>query len=176
MRSSATWLATLVLLAALLSTGSAPAQESSRVATAAGRTVWPRDEWIIATPESQGLSGAALDTAAAYAAKHGGGSGCVIRRGYLVKEWGDPNKLADTYEKETGTAGVSSPESSSAPQPGRPTFPASCPITRSTGAAMAVAHSAVSRPMRTGRLVWAIASLLSARAWMSWPCGWASGL
>ena len=28
--------------------------------------------------------------AAAYAAKSGGGSGCIIRRGYLVKEWGDP--------------------------------------------------------------------------------------
>src|SRR5262245_66123065 len=52
--------------------------------------VWPDKEWATETPASQGLSTAGLEEAAAYADRHGGGSGCVIRHGYLVKEWGSP--------------------------------------------------------------------------------------
>ena len=73
---------------------------------AASRTVWPGHDWETATPESQGLSGAALDAAAAYAEKYGGGSGCIIRHGYLVKEWGDPKKLADIKSATKGAVGT----------------------------------------------------------------------
>ena len=73
---------------------------------AASRTVWPGHDWETATPESQGLSGAALDAAAAYAEKSGGGSGCIIRHGYLVKEWGDPKKLADIKSATKGAVGT----------------------------------------------------------------------
>jgi CubicO group peptidase (beta-lactamase class C family) len=48
----------------------------------------------------------ALDTVAAYAQKYGGGSGCIIRRGYLVKEWGDSKKLADIKSATKGVAGT----------------------------------------------------------------------
>ncbi len=106
MRPSTTMPAMLVILASLLSTGHARAQEPDRGATTAGRTVWPGLEWQTATPESQGLSGAALDEAAAYAEKSGGGSGCIIRRGYLVKEWGDPKKLADIKSATKGSVGT----------------------------------------------------------------------
>ena len=41
------------------------------------------------------MSSTALDLAAAYSQQHGGASGCVIRHGYLVKEWGSPTALAD---------------------------------------------------------------------------------
>ena len=86
-------------------------QSSSRAgsgtrSTAPVRTVWPGLEWPTATPESQGLSGAAIETAAAYATKAGGGSGCIIRHGYLVKEWGDPEKLADIKSATKGVAGA----------------------------------------------------------------------
>ncbi|MCH8219013.1 MAG: hypothetical protein IH892_19820, partial [Planctomycetes bacterium] len=53
-------------------------------------TVWPEQQWEQASPESQGMSGEKLDAAAHYALSAGGGSGCIIRGGYLVKEWGDP--------------------------------------------------------------------------------------
>ena len=52
---------------------------------------------------------------------------------------------------------------------------ASCPITRSSGAATAGAPFARCRRTPTGRSAWAIASSWSARAWTSSPCGWASG-
>lgn len=67
--------------------------------------VWPGAGWETATPESQGLSGSALDAAAAYAERTGG-SGCVIRHGYLVREWGDPHRLADVKSATKGTVGT----------------------------------------------------------------------
>jgi CubicO group peptidase (beta-lactamase class C family) len=105
-KRSTMWLATLVAVASLLSAGRARAQEPDRGTTGAARTVWPGREWPTATPESQGLSGAQLEAAAAYAEKYGGGSGCVIRRGYLVKEWGDPKKLADIKSATKGVVGT----------------------------------------------------------------------
>ncbi len=102
------WLA--VLLSVLCLTTARPAraraQERGRPAAATSRTVWPADEWQSATPESQGLSVPALDAAAAYAANPGGGSGCIIRHGYLVKEWGDPKKLADIKSATKGAVGT----------------------------------------------------------------------
>jgi CubicO group peptidase (beta-lactamase class C family) len=100
-----TLLAALVPLAGLFLPGPACGQEPDRAA-AAGRTVWPGQEWQTATPESQGLSGAVLAGAAAYAEKHGGGSGCIIRHGYLVKEWGDRHKLADIKSATKGAVGT----------------------------------------------------------------------
>ncbi|HEY8504255.1 MAG TPA: serine hydrolase, partial [Gemmataceae bacterium] len=76
------------------------------VASAARAEVWPGEEWATASPESQGMASDALDAAAAYALKHGGGSGCVVRHGYLVKEWGDPKRLADIKSSTKGSVGV----------------------------------------------------------------------
>ena len=53
-----------------------------------------------------GTSAAALDAVAAYAQKSGGGSGCIIRHGYLVKEWGDPKRLADIKSATKGSVGA----------------------------------------------------------------------
>ncbi|HEY2154368.1 MAG TPA: serine hydrolase, partial [Isosphaeraceae bacterium] len=75
-------------------------------AQAARRTVWPGRQWETASPESQGLSSATLDAAATYAEKAGGGSGCIIRHGYLVKEWGDPSKRADIKSATKGSLGA----------------------------------------------------------------------
>jgi CubicO group peptidase (beta-lactamase class C family) len=70
------------------------------------RFVWPEKDWAEASPESQGLSAARLEKVAEYAQKSGGGSGCVIRHGYLVKEWGPRDKLADTKSNAKGTLGA----------------------------------------------------------------------
>src|SRR5262249_1715752 len=100
MRISTSWLPILIPLVSLLSAGPADALEAQRT------SVWPGQEWPTATPESQGLSAAALDAVAAYAEKAGGGSGCIIRHGYLVREWGDPKRLADIKSATKGTAGA----------------------------------------------------------------------
>jgi CubicO group peptidase (beta-lactamase class C family) len=105
MRPSTKVLAALILLAGLSPAGPAHAQQAGPGAPATRQTVWPGPDWATATPESQGLSGSALDAAAAYAGKYGG-SGCVIRYGYLVREWGDPKKLADIKSATKGTAGA----------------------------------------------------------------------
>jgi CubicO group peptidase (beta-lactamase class C family) len=99
-------LATLIALTGLLSAGTAHAQRSGPGAPVARQAVWPGREWETATPESQGLAAAALDAAAAYAEEYGGGSGCVIRHGYLVKEWGNPRNLADIKSATKGVAGT----------------------------------------------------------------------
>jgi CubicO group peptidase (beta-lactamase class C family) len=67
---------------------------------------WPGVEWKTATAESQGMSAAGLEAAAAYTQKHGGGSGCVIRNGLLVKEWGSPTKRADIKSATKGAIGA----------------------------------------------------------------------
>ena len=100
------WLTILSTLPFLISTPPARGQEPGRAPPATARFVWPEQEWQTATPESQGFSAAALEAAAAFAANHGGGSGCIIRHGYLVKEWGDPKKLADIKSATKGAAGT----------------------------------------------------------------------
>ncbi|HJZ55880.1 MAG TPA: serine hydrolase [Gemmataceae bacterium] len=67
--------------------------------------VWPGKDWETATPASQGLSATGLDEAAAYAEMHGGGSGCVIRHGRLVKEWGPVAMRWDIKSATKGTLG-----------------------------------------------------------------------
>ncbi len=68
--------------------------------------VWPGREWARAAPEDRGMSPQRLDEAAAYAQRFGGGSGCVVRGGYLVKEWGDPTALADIKSCTKGAVGT----------------------------------------------------------------------
>src|SRR5436309_3383659 len=72
----------------------------------AAEVVWPERDWVPAAPKSQGMSEAGLDAAAAYAQKYGGGSGCVIRHGYLIKEWGDREYLADIKSCTKGSVGA----------------------------------------------------------------------
>jgi len=90
------WLALFLLGAAALTCPAAPTNS----------IVWPGREWAVATPESQGLSGAGLGEAEAHAQKYGGSSGCVIRHGYLVKEWGPPDKRTDIKSAAKGVAGA----------------------------------------------------------------------
>ena len=90
----------------LFSIDVARGQEPDRRTPATTRSVWPGQEWQTATPESQGLCRGAGDAVAAYAKKSGGGSGCIIRHGYLVKEWGDPKKLADIKSATKGAVGT----------------------------------------------------------------------
>jgi CubicO group peptidase (beta-lactamase class C family) len=99
-----TCLVILVSLAGLPSIGHA---QGLGAGTPPARPIaWPGQEWETATPESQGLSAAAIDSVAAYAEKYGGGSGCVIRHGYLVREWGDAKKLADIKSATKGAVGT----------------------------------------------------------------------
>jgi CubicO group peptidase (beta-lactamase class C family) len=98
-------LVVLVFLTGPLSAGRAQAPRSGPGGPAARPTVWPGPQWETAIPESQGLSGAALDAAAVYAEEFGG-SGCIIRHGYLVKEWGDSKKLADVKSATKGVVGT----------------------------------------------------------------------
>ena len=102
MYPSTTLLSALVTLACLAAAGTASAQGADPVGPSARQTVWPGERWEVATPESRGMSGAALDAAAAYAEKSGGGSSCVVRNGFIVKEWGDPNRLADIKSGDEG--------------------------------------------------------------------------
>jgi CubicO group peptidase (beta-lactamase class C family) len=74
-------------------------------ATARG-AAWPEKDWAAATPESQGMSAAALDAVAAYAQEHGGVSGCVIRFGHLVGEWGPATARADIKSAAKGAFGA----------------------------------------------------------------------
>ncbi|MBT7100626.1 serine hydrolase, partial [Candidatus Poribacteria bacterium] len=75
-------------------------------ATAADAWVYPGAEWQTASPESQGVSGEALQDVAEYAERHGGGAGCVVRHGYIVAEWGDPSYRADIKSATKGSFGT----------------------------------------------------------------------
>src|SRR5262249_29613346 len=90
MRPSAIVRVSLALLAGLAASEPVPAPAPEH-----GPTVRAGPESGAAHPGSQGLARVRLDAAAAYAEKHGGGSGCVVRHGYLVREWGDPTHRAD---------------------------------------------------------------------------------
>jgi hypothetical protein len=83
--------------------------------SATAADVWPEKDWATATPTSRGLSAAGLDEAAAYAEKYGGGSGCVIRHGYLVKEWGSATTRWDIKSATKGTLGATALVSPSTP-------------------------------------------------------------
>src|SRR5438067_1214184 len=83
------------LVSALLAASAAPAHAQ-----------FPGAQWPTGTPESQGLASEQLDALAAFALQHGGGSGCVIRHGVLVREWGDPKSLADIKSATKGSVGA----------------------------------------------------------------------
>jgi CubicO group peptidase (beta-lactamase class C family) len=72
----------------------------------AAADVWPGKDWASATPASRGLSPAGLNAVADYAVKHGGGSGCIIRHGYLVKEWGSTTTRWDIKSATKGSLGA----------------------------------------------------------------------
>ena len=60
---------------------------------------WPYPTWTTATPASQSMDVAQLQKARDYALQ-GGGSGMIVRHGYLVYSWGSPTKL---YEMRSTT-------------------------------------------------------------------------
>lgn len=60
---------------------------------------YPGDQWATATPAEAGLDEAKLAQARDYALT-GGGSGCIIRGGKLVLEWGDQ---AQRYDLKSST-------------------------------------------------------------------------
>src|SRR5690348_7082655 len=68
--------------------------------------VWPGKDWAAAAPESQGMSAAGLDAVAAHSQDHGGVSGCVVRHGYLVKEWGPTSTRVDIKSATKGAFGA----------------------------------------------------------------------
>ena len=77
---------TRILLVGLLAyTGTAElrASEATRI--------YPGKEWTARTPEQVGLDGGKLRELAEYA----GGSGCVVRHGYMIYTWGDAAKRRD---------------------------------------------------------------------------------
>ncbi|MCP5522573.1 MAG: serine hydrolase [Verrucomicrobiales bacterium] len=62
-------------------------------ATSAGEA-WPGEQWTTATPADVGLSAERLQEARDYAVS-GEGSGCVVRHGKLVLQWGPSDQLYD---------------------------------------------------------------------------------
>lgn len=56
--------------------------------------VWPGAEWERCRPKEVGMDTTTLEKARDYALT-GGGSGCIIRYGRLVMQWGDPRQLYD---------------------------------------------------------------------------------
>lgn len=55
---------------------------------------WPGEQWATAAPAEVGLSAERVKQARDYALR-GGGSGCIVRHGKLVLEWGPPDQLYD---------------------------------------------------------------------------------
>ncbi len=53
--------------------------------------VYPKEEWVSKSPEAVGLDAKKLNELSRYA----GGSGCVVRYGYMVYEWGDASRRKD---------------------------------------------------------------------------------
>lgn len=57
-------------------------------------TTWPSPDWLEAEPEAVSMDAALLDSAQAYA-ETGGGSGMIVRRGRVVRRWGDQAQRYD---------------------------------------------------------------------------------
>jgi len=89
---------TLVLIALALANSPAVGQDGDAV------EVWPIPAWETARPEQLGIDAALLHKARDYALT-GGGSGCVIRHGQLVMQWGDQKQRYD-LKSSTKTIGV----------------------------------------------------------------------
>jgi CubicO group peptidase (beta-lactamase class C family) len=69
-----------------------------------GSEVWPEGEWERAKPEEVGVDGGTLEKAKDYALT-GGGSGCIVRYGRLIMQWGDQKQLYD-LKSTTKSIGV----------------------------------------------------------------------
>ena len=59
-----------------------------------GDEVWPITNWKLAAPREMGMDAGALGRARAYALT-GDGSGCIIRHGRVVMQWGDQRRRYD---------------------------------------------------------------------------------
>lgn len=66
--------------------------------------VWPESKWVEANPEEAGMDKSKLMQARDYSLK-GNGSGCIIRGGRKVMEWGDQKKRYD-LKSTTKSIGV----------------------------------------------------------------------
>lgn len=67
------------------------AYPAARAAARPRRTVFPKDQWATAAPESQGADAARLDELA----ENLGGRGAVVLNGYVVKSWGSQSEVGD---------------------------------------------------------------------------------
>jgi len=67
---------------------------ATSLAAADLKPVWPTPDWPRATPAEASLDAAQLAAARDYALT-GGGSGCIVRRGWLVFSWGDVRQRYD---------------------------------------------------------------------------------
>ncbi|WP_165069675.1 serine hydrolase domain-containing protein [Paludisphaera rhizosphaerae] len=103
MKTSALRSLFLATLAPLASPPSSNAEEANRLEAV---TSWPGRDWETAEPRTVGMSADRLAEVATYAEQAGGGSGCVVRRGCIVKEWGDPKRLVDVKSATKGTLGA----------------------------------------------------------------------
>ena len=105
MRHSTTWLASVFCVAIWLADCRANEHEVTQEPPAAGAIIWPGR-----VANRHGREPGTIRTGArlrgGLCLKSGGGSGCVIRHGYLVKEWGDPTRLADIKSATKGTVGT----------------------------------------------------------------------
>lgn len=77
---------------------------SAAVGQGGGGEVWPMPTWKQARPEETGMNAAILRKARDYALT-GGGSGCVIRHGQVVMQWGDQKQRYD-LKSSTKAIGV----------------------------------------------------------------------
>ena len=75
---------------------------AATLAARADEAPWPGPSWPRATPAEMGMDAARLREARDYALT-GGGSGCIIRRGRLVMQWGDPRR---TYDLKSSTKSI----------------------------------------------------------------------
>jgi len=69
-----------------------------------GKEIWPGAQWEKATPEQMGMDRQILAKAREYALR-GGGSGCVVRGGRMVMQWGDQKRIYD-LKSSTKAIGV----------------------------------------------------------------------
>jgi CubicO group peptidase (beta-lactamase class C family) len=77
---------------------------ASSLSAAQQPAIFPADEWPTKRPAEVGMTVSKLIAARQYALS-GGGSGCVIRNGALVLQWGDPTKRYD-LKSTTKSIGV----------------------------------------------------------------------
>jgi CubicO group peptidase (beta-lactamase class C family) len=96
----------VIVTLSLSQSGCSSTFETSTVALDSSPRIFPKKVWLKATPGELGMDARYLEEAKNHALK-GGGSGYIIRNGYLVFSWGSPNTLYDlksTTKSIGGTA------------------------------------------------------------------------